>query len=309
MQTTIEPTLTKATLAQPTPCNLCGVDDATLLYAAGVAQINPIVRCNRCNLMYASPRAKAPDHVEIEAWEDDPSFDMAQRRPQRYEKERLQVRDYASTRRLLAELYPQRGRLLELGSSMGFLLQSFHKDGWDVLGVDPNRYACRHAREKLGLPAIASTLEEADIPDASFDVVVMLHVIEHVPDPLATLREINRVLKPGGHLILETPRYDTWLFRLLGRRERSLSCDGHIYFFTTDTLQKTYERAGFSLVQLDIVGRSLTLDRLAYNVGVMSKSKTVQRLLGTTSRRLGLQHLKLSLNFGDMQRVCVRKEC
>ena len=66
----------------------------------------------------------------------------------------------------------------------------------------------------------------------------MLHVIEHVPDPVGTLREIWRILKPGGHLILETPRYDTAMFWLLGRRERSLSCDGHIFFFTNESLRR-----------------------------------------------------------------------
>ena len=91
----------------------------------------------------------------------------------------------------------------------------------------------------------------------------MLHVIEHLPDPLATLREINRVLKPRGYLVLETPRYDSLMYKVLGRRERSLRCDGHIYFYTTDTLRRTYEAANFELVQLDYVGRSLTFDRLS----------------------------------------------
>ena len=47
-------------------------------------------------------------------------------------------------------------------------------------------------------------------------MVVFIHVIEHVPDPLETLRSIYRVLKPGGHLVIETPRYDSLMFKLLG---------------------------------------------------------------------------------------------
>ena len=100
-------------------------------------------------------------------------------------------------------------------------------------------------RTKLGIETINSILEHAEIPDQSVDAVVLLHVIEHVPDPVGTLREIFRVLRPGGHLILETPRYDSLMFKLLGKRERSLSCDGHIFFFTTGTLKQACEKAGF----------------------------------------------------------------
>jgi SAM-dependent methyltransferase len=287
-------------------CNLCQRDDAQVLYLAGVAQRNQIVRCNHCGLMYASPREEA-DCVKIALWDDPPDWDVAKEAPQRFEKEVLQVRDYENTRALLARLHPKRGKLVEIGSSYGFQLDAFRKQGWDVLGVDPDRGGCRHATHKLGLPTIASTLEDANLPDCFADVVVMLHVIEHLPDPLATLREIHRVLKSGGHLVLETPRYDTLMYKLLGRRERSLGCDGHIFFYTTDTLRRTYEAAGFELVQLDYVGRSLTLDRLAYNVGVITRSPSIQRRIAAWSRRLGCQNIRFHLNFRDMQRVCLRK--
>ena len=59
------------------PCNYCGIDDATVVFAAGVAQLNQIVRCNRCGLMYASPRAKEPDHIEIAQY--DPDFNPLRR--------------------------------------------------------------------------------------------------------------------------------------------------------------------------------------------------------------------------------------
>lgn len=288
------------------PCNACDADDACVLYPAGVAQVNQIVQCQRCGLMYANPRRDA-DHVGMELCPDDPNWDIFVSGPQRFEKERLQVRDYEGTRALLNRLHPDRGRLLELGSSMGFLLDSFRRDGWDVLGVDPDKNGCRYATQRLGIPTIPATLESADLPENSAQVVVMLHVIEHVPDPVGTLRAIHRVLMPGGHLVLETPRYDTLTYKLLGRRERSLSCDGHIFFFTTESLSRVYTRAGFELEKIDYVGRSLTLDRLAYNLGVMSKSPVIQRGLIQAARRLFLNQLRLRLNMRDMQRVCLRK--
>ncbi len=251
-------------MSEPVLCNHCQVDDATVVYPAGVAQISQIVRCNRCGLMYASPRGKVPDHIEIATY--DPNFNPLHEGNTRVVKERLQVRDYDKTRALLNKLYPDRGRLLEVGSSLGYLLQAFKGDGWEVLGVEPYYQAYRHSREELGLDVVNAILETAGIADASFDVVLLNHVIEHVDDPLQTLCEVNRVLKPGGHFVIETPRYDTLMFKLMGRRERSLSCNGHIYFFTTESLRKLYEMAGFRTVEFRCVGRSLTLERLLYNV-------------------------------------------
>lgn len=245
--------------------------------------------------------------LEIESWPDDPNFDVERERPQRVEKERLQVRDLDDTREHLDALHPSRGRLVEIGSSFGYILDAFRKDNWSVLGVEPDRWAAKYASEKMGIETINSTLEAAMLPAAYADVVVILHVIEHVPDPVGTLREIWRILKPGGHLVLETPRYDTLMFRLLGRRERSLSCDGHIFFFTSESLRKAYTAAGFRLDRLDYTGRSLTLDRVVYNIGVISKSRSLQRIAASASRRLRLQKVSMTVNLRDIQRACLVK--
>jgi hypothetical protein len=86
-----------------------------------------------------------------------------------------------------------------------------------------------------------------------------------------------------------------------------VSCDGHIYFFTCDSLAKACAKAGFEVVDTMFPGRSLTLDRLAYNVGVMSKSERVQRAVRSLSRYRLLHAVRLTLNARDMVRVCVRK--
>jgi SAM-dependent methyltransferase len=287
-------------------CTLCGIDDATVVFPAGTAQINRVVTCNRCGLMYANPRVRV-DADAMRNWVDDATFDYAVRNPQRFEKEFLQVRDYDATRAALGVLYPKRGKVLEIGSSLGLNLREFQKLGWDVLGVEPDKHAARYAVTELGIPTLNAILEDAALPSASVDVVVMLHVIEHVADPMRTLREIFRVLKPGGHLVLETPRYDTLMFKVLGRRERSLSCDGHIYFFTQSSLNKCTESAGFKTVDFQSVGRSLTFTRLVYNVGVMTRSAPLKSTFDTWARRLGLQKLHFTINVGDMQRVLLQR--
>jgi 2-polyprenyl-3-methyl-5-hydroxy-6-metoxy-1,4-benzoquinol methylase len=288
-------------------CNLCGADDGETLFEAGVAQHNQIVKCRHCGLMYSNPRKRPADQDLVKDYDPDLTRNAEEYDPSRFDKERMQVRDYADTRRYLKQLYPQRGKLIELGCGMGFLLKAFAEDGWDVTGIEPDRGFCDYIERKQGLRALPAILEDSGIPDNSVDVTVFLHVIEHVPDPLATLQAIFRVLKPGGHLVLETPRYDSLMFKLLGKRERSLSCDGHIYFFTTETLCMLTEKAGFRTKQWRYVGRSLSMDRLAWNLGVMSKSKAVRKALRKGSDALHFEKLHLKLNMRDMQRIVVQK--
>jgi SAM-dependent methyltransferase len=294
------------------PCNLCGVDDANVVFAKGTAQPAQVVSCRHCGLMYSSPRARLADHELHEQHEPDNMLrgvteDPAHRYRWRYEKESGQVRDFRGTREVLDRLYPNGGRLVEVGSGMGYLLRSFKNDGWDVLGVDPWKEVPPFTQETHGITTLPQTLEQAALPEASADVVVMLHVIEHVPDPVATLKEIHRVLKPGGHMVIETPRYDTTMFRLLKHRERSMKCEGHIYFFTFDTLRKTYEKAGFTEVDTRAVGRTLSAERFLWNVGTISGSPRLRDGLVGIAAKTGLNRVKMTLNLRDMQRIVAQK--
>jgi 2-polyprenyl-3-methyl-5-hydroxy-6-metoxy-1,4-benzoquinol methylase len=289
-------------------CNLCGSNHFSVLFDAGIAQVNRIVKCSDCGLMYANPHQRPPDVDLIREWDAAWVLEHTMTTSKwRLEKESLQVRDYRSTRKLLAKTFPARGTLVEIGSGLGCLLNFFREDGWNATGIEPNAGLCLFAQQQFHLTVLRGTVFDARLPSASADVVTMIHVIEHVPDPMAIFREVHRMLRPGGWFVVETPRYDTLMFRIFGRRERSISCDGHIYFFTADTLARMATSAGFKIVRTDYVGRSLTLDRLLYNLGVMTKSPAAQRGLAQISTLMGLNHRAVTLNLRDMQRVYLER--
>src|SRR4051812_9635999 len=98
-----------------TNCNICQKDDFTVLYGPGVAQVNQIVKCNECGLMYANPRRDA-DCIKVAAWPYDPAYNLQTHFPLRFEKERLQVRDFRSSHALLNHLHPFKGNIVEVGS-------------------------------------------------------------------------------------------------------------------------------------------------------------------------------------------------
>ncbi|MBV9387839.1 MAG: class I SAM-dependent methyltransferase [Chroococcidiopsidaceae cyanobacterium CP_BM_ER_R8_30] len=299
-------------LVQPVVCNACGCDDYVVIFPDGVAQRNQIVRCNYCGLMYASPRYKLVDSKNYELYEPEGllfGVEEYQDHPYRwrYDKEQFQCQDYKELKNFLNTLKPQRGRLLEVGCSMGQLLDLFRQDGWDVQGVDPWKEAALFTSQKMNIACSPTTLEGAAFENNLFDVVLMLHVIEHVDNPLGTLQEVFRVLKPGGYLVLETPRYDTLMFKIFGRRERSVSCDGHVYFFTTDSLQSLYERVGFQTIRREYNGRSLNLSRFCWNIAVMTKNESLQEIVRRMTYWLRLDRIRFHLNLHDMQRVIVQK--
>lgn len=286
-------------------CNLCGADDYSVRFPKGVAQLHRIVCCKHCGLMYANPQ-ELVDCETYKAESPDEVFDE-EKGGQYFQKQHVQVPDNLRALRTLDRLLPRRGKLLEIGSYCGIFLDRIRADGWDVRGLEPHRSVADYARAKYGLTIIDGVLPNPSLTDHEFDAVVMLHVIEHMPDPSENLHQIHRILRPGGVLVVETPRFDSLTFALLGRRERSLcNCDGHIYFFTVPTLRQLLEKNGFEVLKVELVGRTLTLDRLSYNVGLVTRSARMKRWLDRLSRTLHLDRLRVYLNMHDMQRLYAR---
>ena len=283
-------------------CNNCGAPGHEVLYPAGIAQRHQIVRCTSCELMYAYPTG-----INLEQYThtgDEPMTPQSATVVRSYDR----LPDYEPIGHELRDFLPLGGRLLEIGCHAGVLLSRFRAQGWKVRGVEPDPRGAAYARSHFGLEVSACTLEEARLAPKSADAVVMLHVIEHLDDPARTVSQIAEVLRPGGIFVVETPVYDTLVYRLLGRRERSLACDGHVYFYTARTLTALLERCGFDIVRESRVGRTMSLGRLLWNLGVMSKSKALQRLIERTSAVFELARRgRLYLNAGDMLRVYARK--
>jgi 2-polyprenyl-3-methyl-5-hydroxy-6-metoxy-1,4-benzoquinol methylase len=286
-------------------CNLCGADDFQVVFPKGYAQLHRIVRCKRCELMYANPQ----ELIDCERFLNDP-VELDPNNPsvaQYYRKQEIQIPDNLKALEVLNQMRPQRGKLLEIGCFRGVFAECIRAAGWEVTGLEPDAGAFRHAREKYGLNVVHGVLPHPELKADTFDAVVLLHVIEHMPDPAANLREIRRLMKPGGVFVVETPRFDSLMFKVLGRRERSVgNCNGHIYFFTVPTLTRLLENNGFEVARVDLVGRTLTADRFLYNLGVISKSQGVMNFVGKVSRVLRLHRWIFHINVRDMQRVYCR---
>lgn len=137
------------------------------------------------------------------------------------------------------------GRLLDIGCGSGGYLAAASSLGWVVSGLDPDPAAVAVAR-KSGAQVSHGGLPKMDYPDETFDAVTLNHVIEHLHDPLASLKEIHRILKPGGRVWIATPNLDGRGHFEFGRNWMPLDPPRHLVLFTHESLAAACSAAGFS---------------------------------------------------------------
>jgi 2-polyprenyl-3-methyl-5-hydroxy-6-metoxy-1,4-benzoquinol methylase len=136
------------------------------------------------------------------------------------------------------------GRVLDVGCGSGDWLALMKEMGWRVAGVDFDQNAVKIAQER-GLDVVCGALEQQKHPDDSFDAVTLNHVIEHVPNPIETVKECLRILKPGGTLVVLTPNASSATHRIFKQDWRGLEPPRHLHIFSTRSLRDLHVRAGF----------------------------------------------------------------
>jgi 2-polyprenyl-3-methyl-5-hydroxy-6-metoxy-1,4-benzoquinol methylase len=290
-------------------CNICGADDFKVLFNEGKAQVHRVVKCNKCDFIYANPQTDnvsdvEKDHLKSESNENG-GLKFEQFDPENHQylkKQFLQLKDYSSILDFIEQ--KEKGTLVEVGSYAGVFLNEAKKRDWNVIGIEPLEIPSLYAEEKFGIKVIRKYFEQADLDANSIDVIVACHVIEHVPDPSAFVDKAYEFLKTDGNLVLETPAYDSIMFKLLRHRERSIRCDGHIYFFTKKSLTKLVESHGFKVLKYEKVGRTLTMARFFTNIGIVTGKK---ELFLRLADKLKLDKYIVRINLRDMQRIYCSK--
>jgi SAM-dependent methyltransferase len=136
-------------------------------------------------------------------------------------------------------------KVLDIGCGDGGFLRRATELGWDAWGVEPDAKALTRLS---GLRVLQGSLPNIPLPDASFDFITLSHVIEHLHDPVAALKEIYRLLKPGGKVWIATPNIESLGHRLFGATWIGIQSPTHLVLFNRRALRHAFASAGFQEV-------------------------------------------------------------
>ena len=223
-------------------CPLCESDSGQhrpfATHMAGSTAIRYVL-CERCGLVFQSPqltREALDRHYRLEYHQRSHS---QERDPQ---KDRwVQERRAEHLARVLRRHQPRPRRHLDVGSSSGILLKAFSREfGSEAFGVEPGE-SDRAEAVAAGVRVVASIDQIPRQAAGTFDLVTLIHVLEHLPDPIGTLRLIRQEwLAADGLVLVETPS-------LYGHTSFEL---GHLVAFSEQTLRGALSAAGFETVDL-----------------------------------------------------------
>jgi 2-polyprenyl-3-methyl-5-hydroxy-6-metoxy-1,4-benzoquinol methylase len=152
---------------------------------------------------------------------------------------------------MLARRYGKRGsRLLEVGSGMGHLVGQL-EDTFETFGVDINHWAVKKSKEVVNTSQLqTASAQELPFTNHSFNIVIIKHIVEHLPDPQKAIQEIGRVTEPGGTLILATPNLDSLLKPWKGDRWIGYQDPTHISLKPPAQWISYIEGAGFAIQRI-----------------------------------------------------------
>ena len=271
-------------------CPACGLRTTQrFLYAKNGCDV---LECSRCGLARAQAAAFDPAAYYTRGYfsgdEPDGYADYLGAEP-------VLRREFARTVDFVRR-YRRSGNLLELGCAYGFFLQEA-KRHFAVSGIELSPDAAAYCRRQ-GLAVETGTADALDrCGRGPFDVIVMLDVIEHVPDPHETMDLVARALAPGGIVVLTTGDFRSLAARALKSGWRLMTPPQHLWFFTPASLERLAWRAGLNVVSLDHPWKIVPLSLVAYHLGRMAGVR-----LKLPASRIGMP-----INLFDAMRVVLRR--
>ena len=257
-------------------CGACGSADIQLWYRDWRG--NDIWRCSDCAVQFQNPQYSAAylnDYYGnyVKGKKDNPAAFYASHR---YKVELLN--------RFTSAAASDRGRLLDVGCGKGFMLRAAADTGWTPEGYDVDADTTRMISGQTGIAIRTGDFTAIDWPEQHYDAIVLSHVIEHLKSPHAYLDVFERVLKPGGLLLVAAPNIGSFAARLKQWMERSglrkkgvgdyYDTDHHLWYYTPTSLRRLLESRGYEVLytRADRGARKLKTPR----------KRLIKRLLGFT---------------------------
>jgi 2-polyprenyl-3-methyl-5-hydroxy-6-metoxy-1,4-benzoquinol methylase len=169
------------------------------------------------------------------------------------------------------------GRILDVGCGKARMLEMLKGKGWHVQGTEIGVRPVHEGKNSQGIDIHYGSLEEGQFSNGTFDVVTLWHVLEHLPNPRTTLREIRRILKADGLLILSVPNYGSLQAKLAGPHWFHLDVPRHLFHFKPENLVDLLEQEGFQVGKMNRF--SFEYDTFGFVQSILNLLSSRQNLL------------------------------
>ncbi|MEZ8219812.1 Ubiquinone/menaquinone biosynthesis C-methylase UbiE [Candidatus Fervidibacteria bacterium JGI MDM2 SSWTFF-3-K9] len=252
------------------PCDLCGGEDWELLFLGSDRRHKlpgefGVTKCRCCGHLQTNPR---PTNEFLSTfYPENYSAHSAECHRIRHTERDLRLmklgRNFPLAGRVFStvatwrfrRIVPKwlgngRGLFLEIGCGTGWLCALAQEMGWQVVGLDISLNACSVARQTWGIPVLCSDSVSLPFKSNTFRLVVLRHVLEHLPSPRQALSEVYRVLRENGWVALEVPNAESLGRQVYGLLWDSWDLPRHLHHFTPETLKHLMEQVGFQRVKI-----------------------------------------------------------
>jgi 2-polyprenyl-3-methyl-5-hydroxy-6-metoxy-1,4-benzoquinol methylase len=196
-------------------------------------------RCSQCGLVITTPR---PEAQEMDRLYSEEYFPVGQS-----SKVTAVGKLTISEETSFVQKYVRQGAVLDIGCGLCAFLMELPAARFEVHGLEPYHGLFASVPESIRPRIKFEPFERAVFPENHFDLITLWHVLEHLPEPVATLQRIHRLLKPGGRLVIEVPNLASVEARWLGRHWYHLDVPFHFWHFTPAALHAMVTQAGLQV--------------------------------------------------------------
>ncbi|MBF0456435.1 MAG: class I SAM-dependent methyltransferase [Nitrospirae bacterium] len=230
-----------------TVCKICGgeTDDLIIKSIAGEFNTYDVFYCGSCGVGITSPVPSNADMKRLYA-----IGGYREKTGKRFipfvEKFILFFRHMRKNR---IKKYVRTGRILDIGCGRGLFLSVMKDAGWEVAGVEFDEAAASNAASYYGIDVISGEPSTWKFGEASFDVITLNHVLEHIPNPKELIQTCHRLLKAGGLLVVAVPNLDGIQSKAGRKNWFHLDVPYHLYHFTDTGISSLLDAVSFNIVR------------------------------------------------------------
>ena len=201
-----------------------------------------LIKNEELDLLYTDPQ---PDVNKLwKYYESDDYISHTSTKRTIFEKLYHIVREFAIRSKIdLINSSQSKGTLLDIGTGTGDFLLSAKEDGWEVIGVEPNG----DARQLATAKNLKVEINSYNVPDHSVDIVSMWHVLEHVPDYDLQIKELSRILKPSGTIIIAVPNYKSFDAQYYKQFWAAYDVPRHFWHFSQKSISTIFSAHNFEV--------------------------------------------------------------